>query len=115
MYMPSFRNRSWKFAALLGVLYITISNTTLFTNDLLGQSIPLKENLENLANLLSPTPKNLKEIHVSSSKSHILMNSEKYMKCSYEYCSKKEKRTYLFCSNCEKHFHRACFSECHNE
>ena len=30
MYMPAFRNGSWKFSALLSVFYITVSNMILF-------------------------------------------------------------------------------------
>ena len=72
MYMPAFCNRSWKFSELLGVFYITVSNITLFKNDLLNENISLKENLENLAFFLSPNTKNSTKINIKSSKIHHL-------------------------------------------
>lgn len=115
MYMPTIRNRSWKFAALVGIFYITISNTSLFKNNLLDEDVGLKENLENLAFSLSPNPKIPKEISVKASKTHFLDSSDIRGVCESLKCIKKDKRTPLFCSNCKKYFHEACFFATHND
>ena len=114
-YMPSFRNRSWKFAALLGCLYITISNLTLFKNDLLDQDISLKENLENLAHFLSPNPKIIPEITHPASKTHHLSTNQVRGRCSFTGCGSDDKRTHLYCSRCKKYFHSICFQETHDD
>jgi hypothetical protein len=113
MYMPSFRNRSWKFASLLGVLYITISNTTLFKNDLKPEKVCLKENLENLAFFLSPDPKISKNIQEKVYNGHIQITQTKRGICDFIKCSSNDKRTAILCSSCKKYFHQACFHRTH--
>lgn len=114
MFMPSFRNRSWKIAALLGVFYITLSNLTIFTNDLLEEPETLKDNLEKLAYFLSPEEKSSKEIQVKSSSSHVLVSKDNRGHCSSNSCSSDDKRTPLYCLKCKKFFHSACFQDTHS-
>ena len=113
MYMPKIKNRSWKFVSLLGVFYITISNVTLLMNNYLSKNVTLKENLENLAFLLSPEEKNKKKIEFHASKIHKQITLEEKGYCSNSSCKKTEKRTFIFCSKCKKYFHKACFDEIH--
>ena len=112
------KKNSWikyeNFMDFFNLFYIAISNTTLFKNDLLSDNVSLKENLEKLAFDLSPDPKTPKEIQVRSSKSHILLHNNERGMCSSLNCSSNDKRTPLFCSNCEKYFHQACFSRTHS-
>ena len=113
MYMPAFPNRSWKFSALLGVFYITVSNMTLFKNNLLDENISLKENLEILAFFLSPNTKNSTKINVKSSKIRHLQSQQTRSDCFYLLCSSENKRTPLLCVKCKKYFHSSCYDDSH--
>ena len=113
MYMPAFCNPSWKFVALPGVFYITVSNITLFKNDLLDENISLKENLENLAFFLSPNQKNSTKINIKSSKIHHLQSQQTRSDSSYLLCPSEDKRTPLLCVKCKKYFHSSCNDDSH--
>lgn len=114
IYMPRFRNRSWKFASLLGIFYITISNSCLFMDNLCVNGISLKSFLEFIANSLAPVS-NSNTVPRKTMKIHLLETLQVRGNCEFDECDKSDKRTTLHCKKCGKYFHKICFQSFHNE
>jgi len=117
MFIPRIRNRSWKMCGLIGLFFITLSNCSIFIQDLGEKKIHLKELLIQLANLLAPvevkamdaTPK------IQENKFHLIRNANGITKMCVHCASKKSNSTTCYyCSTCNVFLHANCFEVYHN-
>jgi hypothetical protein len=119
MYMPRFRNRSWKFAWLIAMFYVACSNCSICWNDAKQGKSDLRAVLINLALNLSPnsqkktTKQQKKPPKLTPSQIHCPVPC-KQARCEFCKQSNLQSKATTKCMACDAILHIKCFFDYHN-